>query len=96
VSDLILGGQADQRRKVSSLDAQSAREAVLPGDILRAVTTTNFVYPAKALLGASPPERHVVVFGTDNMNFSQVCAAMRKGDVKDGNVTLVLERHRNG
>jgi hypothetical protein len=37
-----------------------------------------------------------VVFGTDNMNFSQVCAAMRKGDVKDGNVTLVLERHRNG
>ncbi|GAX77583.1 hypothetical protein CEUSTIGMA_g5027.t1 [Chlamydomonas eustigma] len=92
VSELIAGGHADQRRKVSSLDAQSAREAVLPGDVLRAVTTTNFVYPTKALLGASPPERHLVVYSADNMKFSDICTAMRKGDVKDGNVTLVLER----
>lgn len=30
------------------------------GDVLRAVTCTNFVYPTKALFGAVPPQRHIV------------------------------------
>jgi len=30
------------------------------GDVLRGATCTNFVYPTRALLGAVPPERHVV------------------------------------
>lgn len=30
------------------------------GDVLRAITCTNFVYPANALIGVQPPERHIV------------------------------------
>lgn len=46
--------------QVAALNRQLAAETVLPGDVLRAVTCTNFVYPTKALFGAAAPERHIV------------------------------------
>lgn len=49
---------ADMQR--ASLNSDVAAEAVLPGDVLRAVTATNFVYPTRALWGAQAPERHIV------------------------------------
>ena len=33
-----------------------------------------------------------VVFGADGMKWPEVVGAMRKGDKRDGDVTLVLER----
>jgi hypothetical protein len=33
---------------------------IAAGDVLRAATCTNFVYPTRALFGAVPPERHIV------------------------------------
>ncbi|KAG2446849.1 hypothetical protein HYH02_008006 [Chlamydomonas schloesseri] len=94
VVDLIEGTHADQRRKRASLNSTLASEAVLPGDVLRAVTATNFVYPTRALWGAQAPERHIVVYGADRQTWSGVCGALKKGEAKDGEVTLVLERRR--
>ncbi|GIL78527.1 hypothetical protein Vretimale_6122 [Volvox reticuliferus] len=94
VVDLIEGTNADQRRKKAALNSDLVKDAVLPGDILRAATATNFVYPTKALFGAAPPERHIVVYGADKQSWSSICAALKKGEVKDGDVTLVLERRR--
>jgi hypothetical protein len=33
-----------------------------------------------------------VVYGCDNQGWNSVCGALKKGDFKDGEVTLVLER----
>ncbi|KXZ50094.1 hypothetical protein GPECTOR_18g70 [Gonium pectorale] len=94
VVDLIDGTNADQRRKKAALNGDLAKDAVLPGDVLRAVTATNFVYPTRALFGAAAPERHIVVYGADKQSWSAICGALKKGEVKDGDVTLVLERRR--
>ncbi len=79
---------------MASLNRELAKEVLLPGDILRAVTCTNFVYSTKALWGAIPPERHIVVYCADKMRFSEIALAMRKGEVKDGPVTVVVERRK--
>ncbi|KAL6761927.1 hypothetical protein V8C86DRAFT_2526243 [Haematococcus lacustris] len=92
IVDLVEGSYADQRRKMASMNRQLASNAVLPGDILRAVTATNFVYPTKALFGAVPPERHVVLFGADGQRWSVVRGALGKGIVADGDVTVIVER----
>lgn len=39
-----------------------------------------------------PPTRSIVVFGADGQTWPQVIAALQKGLVSDGPVTLVLER----
>ncbi|GFH18344.1 uncharacterized protein HaLaN_15133 [Haematococcus lacustris] len=77
---------------MASMNRQLASNAVLPGDILRAVTATNFVYPTRALFGAVPPERHVVLFGADGQRWSVVRGALGKGIVADGDVTVIVER----
>eukprot|EP00879_Flechtneria_rotunda_P002418 GHRR01002615.1.p1 GENE.GHRR01002615.1~~GHRR01002615.1.p1 ORF type:complete len:300 (+),score=51.45 GHRR01002615.1:96-995(+) len=92
VAGVVEGSAADQKRKVAGLNPTLARETVLDGDVLRGATCTNFVYPTKALIGAVPPERHVVVYGADKQPWAKVRAALRKGEVKDGPVTLILER----
>ncbi|GFR48679.1 hypothetical protein Agub_g10634, partial [Astrephomene gubernaculifera] len=94
VVDLIGGTPADKRRKNAALNPALARDAVLPGDVLRAVTATNFVYPTRALFGAAPPERHIVVYGADKQSWTSICGALKKGEARDGDVTLVLERRR--
>ncbi|EFJ42115.1 hypothetical protein VOLCADRAFT_119533 [Volvox carteri f. nagariensis] len=105
VVDLIEGTYADQRRKKAALNSDLVKDAVLPGDVLRAVTATNFVYPTRALFGAAPPERHIhyclrlflitqVVYGADKQSWSSICGALKRGEARDGDVTLVLERRR--
>jgi hypothetical protein len=65
----------------------------LEGDILRACTSTNIVYEPKALaFGMQPPTRAIVLYGADGQGWPQVVAALKKGLVADGPVTLVLER----
>mmetsp|Transcript_12730 Transcript_12730/g.27574 ORF Transcript_12730/g.27574 Transcript_12730/m.27574 type:complete len:290 (-) Transcript_12730:387-1256(-) len=91
VVDLIEGSYADQRRKVSGMN-QALSQAILPGDVLRGVTCTTIVYPTKALFGAIPPERHIVVYGADNMKFAEISGALKRGEVKDGEVTVIVER----
>lgn len=68
------------------------RETVQPGDVLRACTATNFVYPIKSLFGATPPVRTLVVYGADKQRWPKVISALRKGLVSDGEVHLVFER----
>eukprot|EP00882_Tetradesmus_deserticola_P006919 GHRQ01007289.1.p1 GENE.GHRQ01007289.1~~GHRQ01007289.1.p1 ORF type:complete len:321 (+),score=76.04 GHRQ01007289.1:173-1135(+) len=92
VADVVEGSAAEQRRKVAGLNRSLDRESVQDGDILRGVTCTNFVYPTRALFGAVPPQRHVVVYGADKQTWASIRGALRKGEPKDGPVTLVLER----
>lgn len=43
-----------------------------------------------------PPSRwSQVVYGADKQSWSGICGAVKKGDIKDGDVTLVLERRRS-
>lgn len=57
----------------------SQREAVQPGDVLRACTCTNFVFEGTALFGAKPPVRTLVVYGADDQRWPKVIAALKKG-----------------
>jgi hypothetical protein len=92
VAALAPGGNADRRARRAALDPGSAAAAPAEGDVLRAVTSTNLVYPARALLGARPPTRTVVLFGCDGQRWPAVAAALKRGLVADGQVTVVLER----
>eukprot|EP00798_Chlamydomonas_sp_ICE-L_P021980 gene21980-29041_t len=94
VVELVEGSNADQLRKVGGL-SQMAESAVLPRDIVRGLTCTTFNYPTRSLFGLQAPERTVVLFGADNRRFTEVKAAMRRGVVKDGEVTVVVEREKN-
>lgn len=49
-----------RRAQLASMSVGASGDAVLPGDVLRALTCTNFVYPTRALFGAVAPERHIV------------------------------------
>lgn len=87
------GGHAEQRMRQAKLNASAAAAAALEGDVLRACTCTNIVYPPQALaFGMQPPTRSIVVYGADGQTWPQVVAALKKGLVSDGTVTLVLER----
>ena len=35
-----------------------------------------------------------VLYGADNQSFGNLCIALRKGEARDGPVTLVLERQK--
>jgi len=59
-----------------------------------AATATNLTYKTGALLfGAQLPERTIVMYGADGQKWPHVAAALQRGLVADGDVTLVLERH---
>lgn len=93
VAGFVPGGNAEQLRKRAGLGPDKS-SAVCEGDILRAVTVTTPVWPTKALLGAVPPERHIVLYGADRTKWAELKIALRRGEVKDGPVTMVLERRR--
>lgn len=57
----------------------SQKEAVQPGDVLRACTCTNFVFPTQSLFGAKPPVRTLVVYGADDQRWPKVIGALKKG-----------------
>jgi hypothetical protein len=63
---------------------------VLPGDVLRGVTATTLVYDS--FLGSQPPKRTVVMYGADGQGWRKTREALRRGLVRDGDVTLVVER----
>ncbi len=50
------------------------------------------VYATRALFGLVAPQRHTVLYGCDAQPWASVRAALRKGDVRDGEVTVVVER----
>jgi len=100
IAQLIPGSNADQLHKTCKLSG-SLDKAPAPGDILRAVTCTNIVYRAGALLfGAQKPGREIVVFGADDagregnppLPVPKVFGALKMGLVEDGEVQVVLER----
>ena len=68
------------------------QESIQVGDVLRACTATNFVFPIKSLFGATPPVRTLVVYGADNQSWPKVIAALKMGLVSDGEVHLIFER----
>ncbi|PSC75309.1 peptidase S9 [Micractinium conductrix] len=93
VADFAPGGHAEQVTKRAALNPALAASSPLRGDVLRACTATNIVYqPAALAFGAQLPKRTIVVYGADGQTWPQVAAALRKGLVADGPVTLVLER----
>ncbi|GBF97990.1 hypothetical protein Rsub_10664 [Raphidocelis subcapitata] len=92
VAGFVPGGNAEQRRAVARLAAGGGAQAVMEGDVVRAVTCTTPVWPAKALIGAVAPERHIIVYGADKTRWSGLRGALKRGAVRDGPVTLVLER----
>lgn len=72
-----------------------AASAVLEGDVLRGCTATNIVYPTAALAFSwQQPERAIVMYGADGQTWPAVTAALKKGLMADGPVTLVLERRQ--
>ena len=87
------GSRAQQRVKLAGFDRGQRASAALPGDVLRAFTCTNLVYPTKSLVfGMQPPERHIVLFGADGQRWEKVSKALKLGLVEDGPVSLILER----
>lgn len=96
VDELLEGSPAHKRAAAAKLDPSLAESALLPGDVLRGFTTTNFVFrgAAGALLGVSlkPPTREVVLFGADGQSFTAVKAALQRGSSSDGDMTIVVER----
>ena len=93
VDELLAGSPAARRAAAAALDPALSDSAVLPGDLLRGFSTTNFVFRgAGALLGIAPPSRELVVFGADGQGWKAVTAALRRGSVSDGDVTLIVER----
>lgn len=93
VDELVEQGAAARRAAAAALDPILADTVLAPGDVLRAVTATTFVFrgPA-ALAGFTPPTREVVLFGADGERWPAVKAALRRGDVADGDVVVVVER----
>lgn len=91
IVDLIENSGADQLRKKANLDSSLRDSAPMVGDVLRGLTTTVVIYKEGALI-AQGPEREIVVFGADGQKWRDVKAAMKRGLVADGPVTLVLER----
>lgn len=93
VAGVAEGSRAEQRLKLAAFDRGQRATAALPGDVLRAVTCTNLVYPAKSLLfGIQPPQRHIVLFGADGQRWEKVSKALKLGLAEDGPVSLILER----
>eukprot|EP01025_Chloroclados_australasicus_P044868 TRINITY_DN4889_c0_g1_i11.p1 TRINITY_DN4889_c0_g1~~TRINITY_DN4889_c0_g1_i11.p1 ORF type:complete len:331 (+),score=48.29 TRINITY_DN4889_c0_g1_i11:41-994(+) len=93
VTELVENGNADQALKIAKIGGGGLGNVAMTGDVLRATTCTNIVYPTGALLfGARMPERHIVVFGADGATWPEAMTAFKKGLKQDGQVTLVLER----
>jgi len=93
VDSLVERGEAGRRAAAASLNPALADTALRPGDLLRAVTATTFVFKgAAALAGFSPPTREVVLFGADGEAWPRVREALRRGDVADGDVAVVVVR----
>jgi hypothetical protein len=93
VAGVAQGSRAEQRLKLAGFDKVQRANAALPGDVLRAFTCTNLVYPAKSLLfGLQRPERHIVCFGADGQRWEKVSKALKLGLAEDGPVSLILER----
>ena len=93
VAGVAQGSRAEQRVKLAGFDRGQRATAALPGDIVRAFTCTNLVYPTKSLVfGIQPPQRHIVLFGADGQRWEKVAKALKLGLVEDGPVSLVLER----
>ena len=93
VDELLEGSPAARRAAAAALNPSLRDSAVLPGDLLRGFTTTNFVFRgAGALLGVAAPSREVVVFGADGQGWTAMTAALKRGSVSDGDVTLIVER----
>ena len=49
--------------QVAQMNPALRDAAVLEGDVLRACTCTTLVYPTRALFGAKPPKRTIVLYG---------------------------------
>lgn len=93
VDELLEGSPAARRAAAAALNPSLADAAVLPGDLLRGFTTTNFVFRgAGALLGVSGPSRESVVYGADDQGWTAVTAALKRGSASDGDITLIVER----
>ena len=93
VEELLAGSPAARRAAAAALNPDLGDAAVLPGDLLRGFTTTNFVFRgAGALLGIAAPSRETVVFGADGQGLAKVAAALKRGSASDGDVTLIVER----
>lgn len=85
--------RAEQRVKLAGFDRSQRANAALPGDVLRAFTCTNLVYPTKSLFfSIQPPQRHIVLFGADGQRWEKVAKALKLGLAEDGPVTLIVER----
>ena len=96
VVDELADSSPAARRAAAALNPSLLDSAVLPGDLLRGFTTTNFVFRgAGALLGIAAPSREVVVFGADNQKWKAVTAALQRGSASDGELTLIVERRES-
>ncbi len=98
---IVVVGFADQSRAwrgsaVARLGPDSAGtsgDALAIGDVVRGFTTTTFEYPSASLIGLKGPSRVIVLFGmSPRQRWPAVRTALRRGDVADGQVTLVIER----
>ena len=54
---------------------QSSKTAPMIGDVLRACSCTNLVYPTQSLFGVKAPIRTIVMYGADNQKWPKVWVA---------------------
>lgn len=97
ISELMAGSRSAQAAAVARLN-QRGIEAAAPGDVLRAFTCTVFEFEARAsLIGdLSGAKRTINFFGADNQPWEKAFGALAQGAVADGEVTIVLERAKEG
>ena len=99
VADFVDGSKAGRAAAVDRLQGLNAIGAAAPrrGDVLRAFTASTLSFgPRAQLLGdLSGTKRAVVLFGADDQPWGKVSSSLSSGLVRDGPVTLILERHRD-
>ncbi|KAK3247873.1 hypothetical protein CYMTET_42646 [Cymbomonas tetramitiformis] len=91
VGGLIEGGNAFQLNRVAQLTQQMGT-APKEGDVLRGATSVEVDYGAGALVGSSLPDRVIVYYEMDKLDWETAMNCLRRGKTTDGPVQFVIER----
>jgi len=92
VAEFLQGSLAEREMKKAKLNKSLELSTAMQGDVLRAVTCTTLMYRPLSMFGAAKPTPNISLYSADGQPWPAVVAALKRGAVMDGPVTLVLER----